>query len=144
MTIHAFCCIKESKHEFYFKKIYLINFIIIGARWKNVDRWIAGRFAKTSELTARLAAQLAHIDITYNLLQDFLLQNSLTNANGPVSFNTYCALMKFFYEKFPPYNEKPIIISSEYLITVPVLKSVKQKIFVFSIKKNLFRFSIFF
>jgi hypothetical protein len=43
--------------------------------------------------------------------------------------------MKFFHEQFPPYNEKPIIISSEYFIAVPILKSVKQNFRVYNEKE---------
>jgi hypothetical protein len=91
----------------------LINFLCIGARWKNSDKWISSRFAKTSELTARLAAQITHIDLTYYLLQEFIKENNLQNPNGPVSFDTYCKMVDFFYAKYPPHSNDPIIISSE-------------------------------
>lgn len=87
--------------------------MFIAARWKNTDKWISSRFAKTSELTARLAAQITHIDLTYSLLQEFIGENALQNINGPVSFDTYCKMVNFFYRKYPPDSNTPIIISSE-------------------------------
>lgn len=91
----------------------LIILVFEGARWKNNDKWISARFAKTSELTARLAAQIAHIDLAYDLLNQFIAETNLQELNGPVSFDTYCRMIDFFYGKCPPHSEDPIIISSE-------------------------------
>ncbi|CAF1481953.1 unnamed protein product, partial [Adineta steineri] len=111
-----------------------------GARWKRIDQWIGGRFAKTSELTARLAVQLTHIDIVYNLLKDFINQNQLTDVNGPVSFNTYCNMMAFFYAKFPPYSTKPIIISREYMTTIFVMKISQVEAAIYVTKISLLKY----
>ena len=81
-------------------------FFFTGARWKNIDKWISSRFAKTSELTARLAAQITHIDVAYTLLQQFIIETQLQNPNDSVSIETYCAMFTFSYDKYPPNSKK--------------------------------------
>ncbi|CAF3468508.1 unnamed protein product [Rotaria socialis] len=88
------------------------NCVAAGARWKNIDKWISARFSKTSELTSRLAAQIAHINLTYDLLQEFIVENNLQDPNGTISFNTYCKMVDFFYAKYPPHSNNAITTSS--------------------------------
>lgn len=89
------------------------NHFVLGARWKNIDKWISSRFSKTSELTARLSAQLAHLDLCYSLLREFIDLKQLSNLNGPISFGTYCEMVEFFHDRYPPDSSTPIIISSK-------------------------------
>jgi hypothetical protein len=91
----------------------LIISLFLGARWKNIDKWMSSRFQKTSELTARLAAQIAHIDAAYCALEEFINKYDLQERNGPVSFDTYCKMVDFFYAKYPPHSKNSIVISSE-------------------------------
>ena len=89
---------------------------LIGARWKNVDKWIASRFSKTSELTARLAAQIAHIDLADELLRAFLEQNTTVDPSVSVSFETYCAMVDFFHERNPPMASSVVTITGKHLM----------------------------
>lgn len=50
----------------------LFTILFLASLWNDVDPWISARFSKTCELVARLAAQLAHIDMTMSLLQAFI------------------------------------------------------------------------
>ncbi|CAF1648905.1 unnamed protein product [Adineta ricciae] len=88
------------------------NCMAASARWKNTDKWISSRFSKTCELTARLAAQITHIDVAYRVLQEFIIEQNLQSRNGPVTFNTYSQMVDFFYRKYPPNSTNPIIIST--------------------------------
>ncbi|CAM4784705.1 unnamed protein product [Rotaria magnacalcarata] len=58
------------------------------------------------------AAQIVHIDLTYDLLQEFIVENNLQDPNGTVLFNTYCKMVDFFYAKYPPHSKNSITISS--------------------------------
>ena len=87
--------------------------MILGARWKNIDKWLSSRFAKTSELTARLAAQLTHIDLSYALLREFINLKQLSNLNGTVSFDIYCQMVEFFHDRYSPDSSTSILISSK-------------------------------
>ncbi|CAF1335191.1 unnamed protein product [Rotaria sordida] len=101
-----------------------------GARWKNVDKWTSSRFAKTSELTARLAAQLTHIDLAYTLLREFIHLKQLPNPNGPVSFDTYCQMADFFHARYPPDSSTSITISSSQVeAAIYATKTILLKFF---------------
>ena len=86
----------------------------LGARWKNVDKWIASRFSKTSELTARLAAQIAHIDLADELLHAFLNQNQNIDPSASVSYETYCAMTDFFHARNPPKASSMVTITGKH------------------------------
>lgn len=88
----------------------------VGARWKNVDKWVASRFAKTSELRARLAAQIAHIDLVDFLLHNFLKENQTINSSASVSYETYCEMIEFFHSRYPPQSSSVIVISSKKIM----------------------------
>jgi hypothetical protein len=70
-----------------------------GARWKNIDKWVASRFGKASELTARIAAKITHLDLADKLLQEFLNQHSVVDTLAPVSYETYRAMADFFHKR---------------------------------------------
>lgn len=82
----------------------------------NVDKWVASRFAKTSELTGRLAAQIAHIDLIDRLLRAFLEENPMVDSNAPVSYETYCTMIVFFHSHYPPRSSSVVVISSKKII----------------------------
>lgn len=84
-----------------------------GARYKNVDKWVASRFGKTSELTGRIAAQITHLDLADKLLHEFLNEHSVVDAHASVSYETYCAMADFFHHRYPPQASSVITISRE-------------------------------
>ena len=69
-----------------------------GAWWKNIDKWMAFRLGKTSELTARIAAQITHLGLGDKLLQEFLNQHSVVDTLAPVSYETYHAMADFCHD----------------------------------------------
>lgn len=92
----------------------LISFISKrkASRWDNIDPWICSRFAKTCELAARFAAQLTHIDVTMELLKEFIEHHQITDCHRTVSYERYCLLRNFIHHRYPP-SGSTIIIEGE-------------------------------
>lgn len=91
----------------------------LASRWDGIDPWVASRFAKTCELVARLAAQFCHIDLTMEILEEFMLANNITDRHANISFERYCALREFINSRYPPADSIVTIngnISRRFLI----------------------------
>jgi hypothetical protein len=79
-----------------------IRFAFLASLWEGIDPWISSRFSKTNELVSRLAAQLAHIDLTMTLVEKFIVENNISDSHSIVSYERYCDLKVFIHSRCPP------------------------------------------
>ncbi len=96
-----------------FLHIYRLKnyYFIIGARWDQIDSWLSSRLAKSIDQTARIAAQLCHIEMTMEMLKQFINENNNFNTFGPISFDIYCKLADYIEGIYPPVNSTMIEIN---------------------------------
>jgi hypothetical protein len=87
-----------------------ILYSITGARWDQVDPWLSSRLAKSIDQTARIAAQLNHIELTMELLKQFVNMHNF-NTFGSISFEMYCELTNFIQTMYPPVSNTIIEIT---------------------------------
>lgn len=80
--------------------------------WDKIDPWIAARLSKTGELVTRVAAQLAHIEITMVVLQEFIAAKNIVDPFSPVSLDRYYELKSFIRARRPP--STAVVISGEF------------------------------
>lgn len=85
-------------------------FLLLGSRWDLIDSWLSSRLAKSIDQTARIAAEMSHIELTMILLKDFVSTHNI-NAFGSISFETYCQLVDFIQVKYPPQSSTLIHIT---------------------------------
>lgn len=86
--------------------------VCIGARWDFVDIWFSGRLAKSIDQTARIAAQLNHIELSMKLLKDFVSIYEF-NTFGSISFEIYSGLADFIEKTYPPLGNTVIEITGK-------------------------------
>lgn len=66
--------------------------------------------AKSIDQTARVAAELTHIELTMDLLKQFIDSHNF-NTFGTISFEIYCELADFIQKLYPPNSNTLIEIS---------------------------------
>jgi hypothetical protein len=97
----------------FFLRILLLKtsyHFITGARWDQIDAWLSGRLAKSIDQTARIAAQLNHIELTMEILKQFVSKRNF-NTFGSISFEIYCELADFIESMYPPVSNTIIEIA---------------------------------
>lgn len=71
------------------------------SKWDGNHPWISSRCAKTCEFVARVAVQLAHIEVTMEILQQYVTDKNMTDCNDSVLFEPYSDLRGFLYAPYP-------------------------------------------
>ncbi|CAF4122600.1 unnamed protein product, partial [Rotaria magnacalcarata] len=109
LTNHTFIFEKEANEKMC---SWMDELALARARWDQIDTWFSSRLAKSIEQTARIAAELSHIELTMDLLNQFISSHDF-NTFGTISFEIYCQIVDFIQNLYPPGNNTIIEISAK-------------------------------
>ncbi|CAF3491290.1 unnamed protein product [Rotaria socialis] len=89
------------------------------------------RLAKSIDQTACVTAELSHIELTMDLLNQFINSHDF-NTFGTISFEIYCQIVDFIQNLYPPGNNTIIKISAKtvesaiYCMDISMIKYLNQ------------------